>query len=92
MSITRQIIGSINRVNKCNIRNCHHDHKVQLQEYHIIGLHNNLTRLVNEITNLNKKVDILQHKIDNLESIVTKTCIQIPREKVKNGETYRRCN
>ncbi len=50
-----------------NIRQCHHDRPVKLQDYHIIGLHNNLTKLVKEITDLHKTVQQLEIKITCLE-------------------------
>ena len=70
MFFTRQIYRGLI---KGNIRNCHHDRELRLPEYHIIGLHQNLTKLVGEITQLNKTVNTLQTKIDNLETLLTKT-------------------
>ncbi len=53
---------------KMGVRYCHHDKPVKLQDYHVIGLHQNLQRMVKEITLLRETCQRLEGKIDILEN------------------------
>ena len=63
---TRSSLSLVRQITVPHIRRCHHDKTVKLQDYHIIGLHNNLRTLANEITSLNKTVKNLESQITDL--------------------------
>ena len=48
---------------KMVLRYCHHDRPVKLQDYHIIGLHQNLRIMTTELTLLRQQQQTLQDEV-----------------------------